>query len=324
MVGERSGWVVATLVAGLLWCGPALAQDGEGEEVDPSIRATELAEQAMARYAEGDVEGAIALYHEAMSYVRDPAFAFNLAQLYDSIDRHPEAYRFYGQFLDLYPGAEQADAVRSRREELSALLESDYARLVVTTQPAGAEITVEGPEMTVAYGPSPVDDYVAPGPITIVAEGLGYQPETTERIALAGVRLEVDFGDLRPVEEGGVSGRTVLGWSLIGVGAATAATGVFFWLESDSSQDEYEAERQRIGTDAGASLTLSTFEQLQSDAEDQALLGNLLVPIGVAAVAGGVVVLLLDSGTETPETDGADAGLFATPGGFGLRWSQAF
>lgn len=300
------------------------------QEVNPTERATQLAEEAAARYEMGDVEGAIALFHEAMEYVPDPAFAFNLAQLYDSVDALPQAQRYYGRYLELYPGAPNRADVEARAQELNALLLSDYAQLVVTTTPEGAEITVTtlGGE-TESYGPSPVEDWVAPGPIGIRAEAEGYEPVSREMNAVAGVRIELNLGRLQLQGQDGIveperptDWAKIGGWSLIGAGVVGTVVGILFWNAASDSEQEHNDLVAQIGT---IQLTSEQRQFLRDeDAESEALVGNILLGISVAAIIGGVVLLVLDPGSEATEPPPTVAGPFLFGDGLGLSWSGRF
>ncbi|MCA9562333.1 MAG: hypothetical protein KC561_02545 [Myxococcales bacterium] len=122
------------LGGGGLLTAPVVAQDEEppAEEENPNEIATQLAAEAAALYEAGDVEGAIRTFHEAMGWVPDPAFAFNLALLYDSIDVLPQAHRFYRRYLELYPGAPNRTDVEDSIQEIQTILDQDYAVLIVT------------------------------------------------------------------------------------------------------------------------------------------------------------------------------------------------
>lgn len=302
---------------------------------DPAERAAELATVAAERYEAGDIEGAIEAFHEAMTHVADPAFAYNLAQLYDYTQVLPQAHRFYMRYLELYPGASNRDEVEARVGELERTLELAYARLVVSSAPAGAELVVTAGGRTDSYGPTPVDGWVSSGTVTMRTQLDGYLPTTRQMNAVAGVRLEVDLGDLAivPAESPIESAPYVppppsrvkrwVGWTLVGVGAAAAATGAVFWGSAKDNEQTHNDLVARIGPDrpelSAADREFLRDEQAQSDAT----LGNVLFGVGVAALVGGTLLLVLDSLEDEP-TPRSTAGPMLFDQGLGMGWTGRF
>ena len=322
-----------------------VASGAMAQDVDPTERASQLATQAAQRYDAGDVLGAIELFHEAMTYVPDPAFAFNLAQLYDAIGQHTTAYRFYGRYLELYPGAPNRTTVEERITELTQSFSTEYAHLLVTTDPSGALVAVTTDDQEMDYGPSPVDNYVLPGTITICARLEGYETTSTQRNAVAGVRLEVSLELAQPPEEvvdvtpppqisevvvppeeesGGSIVLPIVGWSMIAVGLGLTGVGTYFWLDAQSKEEDYNGYVGQLRRNETIPLSQSQLEQLGSDSEDAATLGNLLGIPGVIVLAGGVAVLLIDilSGNES-ELDTV-SGPIILPDGIGYGLSGRF
>jgi tetratricopeptide (TPR) repeat protein len=354
----------ATLLLAALVLGPAVALAQPA--VNPTRRAAELADQAADAYASGEVQLAIDLFHEAMTYVPDPAFAFNLAQLYDSLDEWPQAFRFYSRYLELYPGAPNLEQVRTRMEDLETVMLLTHTRLVVTSDPDGIEISVavDGGRAD-PYGVTPIDGWIAPGQVAIAATLDGYTPSVRHLVARPGVRLEVDFGALSPVATaatpdgsgdepggdepggGGASldpapiepapvddsgrGRRIAGWSLIAAGAVAGGVTAWFWADASNDEADYNdlAADLRSGATTSAALSASQRALLADPdgPQNQATVGNVLLGVGVAAILGGTLLLLLGDDEEPGATGVSETQALAPwigPVGAGLTWSAAF
>ncbi|MBN1946330.1 MAG: hypothetical protein JW797_11690 [Bradymonadales bacterium] len=319
----------ATVLLWLMASSSAFAQDDESTQ-----RAAALASQAAARYQDGDVQGAIDLFHEAMSYVADPAFAFNLAQLYDSIQIRPLAYRFYQRYLDLYPMAPNRSEVVERIEQLRTFFSRQYAHLVVSTTPPQAQIWVSIEDRCDEYGPSPIDNYVAPGMVTITAQLDGYSSASTIRNAVAGVRLEVQFdlvaeedleissprGEARTTdqEEDGPQVLPIVGWTMTALGAGLTGAGIYFWVDASDKEREHNNYVQKLENGETPPVTLQELRQLGDDAEEAALAGNLLGIAGVIVLAGGVAILLIDALSNGEERSGPVVTPLVFPDGLGF------
>ena len=321
----RNGLIILTSVLVLAFTAVPGVQ---AQAVDPVVRAGELAAEAARQYEAGDITGAIASFHEAMTYVPDPAFAFNLAQLYDYTEDLPQAHRFYYRYLDLYPGAPNRDTVESRIGELETTLELAFARLLVTTQQAGVQITVTAGGQTHIYGESPVDVWIPAGPLTVEASLLGFETATRQMNAVIGVRLEVEFGMLElvrppdPRPEANV--KRILGWTFVGLGAAGIGVGSYYWVLARDSEQTHNDLVIRIRDDAPP-LTEKDQEFLRNeDAESQAMIGNIVFAVGAAAIVTGTLLLVLDAiSTDGPDGESAPTAIIF-PDGIGVGWSGRF
>lgn len=99
-------------------------------------------------------------------------------------------------------------------------------------------------------------------------------------------------------------------WVALGTGVALTGTGVAFGLLTKDTQDEYDSLAGR------AQLDLERLQELQDEGERNALLTNILIGTGVAAIAAGVVLFFVEGGGETPVEGEATT---VTPNfGFGL------
>jgi hypothetical protein len=317
----RAGVTVAVCLLVLGTAGPARSQ-----EEDPAELAADLARQAADSYEVGNIDGAIELFHQAIEVIPDPAFAFNLAQLYDSIDQFPQARDWYETYLGFYEyGPDNRNYVEERIEELVEIIPRECAHVVVTTDPPGAEVVIHTGGRDQVYGVTPLDAYVAPGSITVNASLDGYQLVTRNLNAVAGVRLELELGALSvvegPEEESNLG--TIPAFSLIGVGTLGVLLGIVSWSDGKDSEDEHNRLVSLIGTDAGRGVTQAELDQLAAAAEDSVSSGNLLFGLGVTAIVGGIAILVLssDTGSAPPDTQ---VSVVPLVGGVCVSWSGRF
>jgi hypothetical protein len=264
--------------------------------------------------------------------VADPAFAFNLAQLYESQGIIPMAYRFYAQYLELYPGADNAQGVRDTMTTLEADLNENHAQIVVHTTPEGAQVIIQQGEHDFPYGPSPAEGYVAPGSVIIKAELDGYETASAQRNAVAGVRIEVNLtltavisddgggGGVQPEE--GMSTLGLVGWITMGVGIVLTGVGIYEWLDAASLESRHNDCAAGICENPPASL--AELNQIGQDAQDAAMLGNVLGIPGVVLIVGGVTLVVVDSLLSSDSSTETAFAPLIWPGGMGVGFSGRF
>jgi tetratricopeptide (TPR) repeat protein len=310
---------VYTSAAGL-W---AQAPDGTGE-------AARLGEAAAAAYNIGHLDEAIRLFAEAMAYVPDPAFAFNIAYIYEELGELYLAHRHYGQYLELYPGAPNRDDVEAQRAALEARFTAELAELRIDSVPEGADVWVESRGRRVRHGRAPLTTWVVPGPVAVEAELEGYQAASRGLNAVAGVRLPLELVLLRELEGTPSVRRSPLvpwGSAALAVGVGLLGTGVAFWILAEGAASDYNEEVARIGFE-GETPSLRDLRDARETAEDRARLGNVFFGVGtVLAVAGGA--LLVYSVLQPGETGGEVArhnavSWWVAPAGLGLELSGRF
>jgi hypothetical protein len=186
-------------------------------------------------------------------------------------------------------------AVRKRPISLERKLEPRYGRLVVTTQPPGAAITLDDQPL----GASPfARDKVLGGPHKLSLRLDGYRPETLTADVVANRENRVDRALLRllPREEAELRLREwdeanampVL-WSRVALGSAVAGgllavVGALRWHGVSEERDALREAYRQASTDADA-----RFAQLEAAARSEVAWGA--TTIGAAVLTAGLGAL---------------------------------
>lgn len=308
----RSGAVLSLVVALLAASGPARAADPAAEiSADSLKRAREQFGQALALQTAGDWAGALALLKEVAAVKSTPQVRFNIALCEEKLGRLVAALGDY-ELAAADARAEHAEQVAEEVEGRLELLRQRIPKLVIKRGPGAdaAIIAVDGVSVgdQVIGAPMPTD----PGPHTVEARAPGFKPfrksvrvaeQQTETIEIT---LEAEPPP-PPATRPGASraeGRSrVPGYVIGGIGVASlGASAVFFGLRAGkiSDLDKVCPERQcppsaQSDIDAGKMYTT---------------VANVTLAVGVAALAGGLVLVLTSGPSSEPSVALAPA-----PGG---------
>ena len=294
------------LIVGL--CAPAapvraFAQDSPTEtSADALKRAREQFGQALALQTAGDWAGALALLKEVAAVKSTPQVRFNVALCQEKLGKLVAALGDY----ELAAADARTEKAEQVAEEVDSRLESLRARIpkITVQRGAGADtaiVSVDGVSLgdQVIGTPMPMD----PGPHTVEATSPGFKPF---RLSLRLAEQESQTVELvlepepvplpnTPVAQLRDDGRSpVYGYVVGGIGVATLATsGVFFGLRASkiSSLEKVcpdlkcPSSAQQSDIDAGKRYTT---------------LANVALAVGVAAVAGGLVLVLTSGASSEP------------------------
>ena len=297
---------------------PALAQDSSADSSAEALkRAREQFGQALALQTAGDWAGALALLKDVAAVKSTPQVRFNMALCEEKLGKLVAALGDY-ELAASDARAEKADQVA---EEVEGRLESLRQRIPKLTvkRGAGAEATsvmVDGVSLgdQVIGTPMPID----PGPHTVEANAPGFKPfRKSLRVAEQQnevVEIELEALPPPPAIAGGTGagaraggGRSpVYGYVIGGIGIASlGASGVFFGLRAGKISDldkvcpppdrQCPSHAQQGDIDAGKMYTT---------------LANVTLAVGVAAVAGGLVLVLTSGPSGEPSV-----ALAPSPGG---------
>jgi hypothetical protein len=282
----------------------ARAQDAAATSADALKRAREQFGQALALQTAGDWAGALALLKDVAAVKSTPQVRFNMALCEEKLGRLVAALGDY-ELAASDARAEQAEQVA---EEVEGRLESLRQRIPKITVRRGAgaeaaEVALDGVSLgdQVIGTPMPTD----PGPHTIDAKASGYKPfRKSLRLAeqqaeTVEITLEPEPVVASPGPGGGpgapAPGRSpVAGYVIGGIGIASlGASAVFFGLRASKISDldkecpnrTCPSAAQQDDIDAGKLYTT---------------VANVTLAVGVAAIAGGVVLVLTSGPSKEP------------------------
>ncbi|WP_394836474.1 PEGA domain-containing protein [Pendulispora rubella] len=204
--------VAASLLLAMLVSGD-LARAGEGVKPSEDERAKTLFSSGAQAYASGQFAAAIQAFAEANRVMPTPAIVYSLAQAHRRqyfIDRNPDHLQkaianFHGYIEHVANGGRRADAVQalSELEPLVARMDEppwragpkagpsrgneEPARLMITTQPSGAQVSIDGKRAWT----SPYAAEVTPGKHRVHVTLDGYFEEDREVLAVDHVLVPV-------------------------------------------------------------------------------------------------------------------------------------
>ena len=306
MMPRRPGLSSFLLVVSLSVSGAARAQESPATGAEaappPADDARALFLRGQTAYSQGDYEAAASLWERAYALDARVGLQFNLSQAYERLGRLLEAT----SALELYVNGTSPDDERlaDARARLAAIRER-IARtaIVLDGGPEGAVLLVDGEDRGRLPRRDPLQ--VSPGSHEIRVRAAGYYDFTAGIAVPAGQSVNVNVAmtqtsrgpSLGPIVTMAVGGAVLL--------AGLAVGGV--------ALDQAGRAPDRTGPAA-------------SDARTLALVSDILWPVGAAAVAGGLVWLVLDLTTESPgeSTAALEVHPLLAPGLLGLSGSGHF
>ena len=337
MMRAESRWLV-----GLLLClatisvpVPATAQQSSGANAaggqgDTAAQASQSFDVGMRLFREQNWSGALAAFQEAYSLNPNFVVLFNIAACLKELHRYPEALDAFQRYLS-EGGAEVRPEKRAEAEQAIADLQTFLSRVTVTANVDGAELLVN--DEVRGRSPLAVPVVLGAGHYLVVARAPGYRNARVEFDLGGGQDREVTL-TLEPLESTAPPPPPAVprvpttpppvsepwytdwvGWTVAGAGVvAVGIGGYFLWAASDS-------ETRRDGT-----ADLSEAHNLDNDAQQDWVIGGVLVGVGGAALIAGTVLLAVTSDETPPASDssgspGVAVMPFFGPTGFGLTGS---
>ncbi|MBT8492506.1 MAG: tetratricopeptide repeat protein [Deltaproteobacteria bacterium] len=266
----------------------------KGVSKDKQTVAFELFDQGNKKFVERDYAEALATYRQALAQWDHPAIRFNIAECLIHLDRPVEAYEHLQKSM-LYGAAALGEQVHQRAVINDKLLKGQLARITISVEEAGADVTLDGEPLFKA--PGSATRVVKPGRHQIVAKKAGHITQTREVVALPGEPSNLQI-KLPTLEAGAKLERrwsAWVPWTVLGAGAVVAGLGGVFQLQSSSNANEYEDEiaRQCPNGCLPSEIPEST-KDLEDRSELQNVLGVSMLATGGAILVGGIVLVILN------------------------------
>jgi tetratricopeptide (TPR) repeat protein len=272
---------------------------------EETARAREAYKSGQKYFEAEQYEEAEVSFREAYAAVPNPIVLLSVAECQKRAGKNEEAVATFESYLEAKPDAKDRAEVEVKIEEIKSL----PATLVITTDPPGAKISIDGSDSGKV---SPAEVEIAPGEHTVELTLDSGESVTKSLQAGFGARHElvVDIGSADLVDPFAASdgqdvygaepepqkddtgGSSVAPWIVISVGGAALAAGTVLGVMALSEESDFNENPNTDSADRG--------EQL-------ALFADVAFGVGAVAVITGVV-LLLTEGEPAAEDDSAAAG----------------
>ncbi len=283
----------------VLACGLALDHAGAawGQDKQASCdEAAQLVDKGQVAFNNADYAVALEYFSNAYRKCPQPNLQFNIALALDKLKRTAEAVEMYDAALAEADGAD-ADTRAWARDRMTEL-EKTVGTLVVTSQPAGAQVAVDGKSR--GKTPLPRSLRVAPGQHRVTVSMTNRKPFAVDVDVAAGETKMVE-ADL-PVIDLGVGPTPTAPrsftsrhkWSLIAAGTAIvfAGAGAGFGYWTYKSYGDLSSTCAGLPPDGCAQSDIDAVEQ-------KALATNVLFGVAcAAAVTSAVLFFFVDQGEE--------------------------
>ena len=260
-----------------------------------------LKNAAFQKIAEGSFEEGVVLLRQAHEIVPHPGFLFNIAVVYDQWPGHcAESLAAFDEFFGACADCKARATAEARVERVK---ERCLARLNITSDPVGAEVTLDGK----LRGAAPLDVRLAPGTHRLQLDADGFEPAMRVFELEAGASKELAFA-LRPVAPSPAprkspptldpitaspdfhrpgAGLRRAGWIALATGVVGTGVGVAYWV----LRDEALAEEERLTALDGVDAEL--VRDARSLAQERDTLAWVGFGVGAAGVASGVILHIL-------------------------------
>ncbi|HEY1552244.1 MAG TPA: PEGA domain-containing protein [Kofleriaceae bacterium] len=284
-------------------------------------RALDIYKRANAEFEEARYAQALAMYREAITHWDHPAIRFNMVVCLVNLDQPLEAFDDLEIALKYGAGPIGA-AVYEQALTYQKLLLGQLAKIKITSQERGAEITLDGAKLFTA--PGSVTKLVMPGTHQVVATKAGFLTTTTPLVLLGGKTATADVELTRLAATAIVRRWSAWKpWVVLGAGAVVAATaGVLEWRSHENFESYDTSFAAACSTGCGGPGEPAIPSALAS-LEHRAKLENegavAMFAVGGAALAVGIIGVILNQPyaatleknmTITPVVSAREAGIF--------------
>lgn len=317
----------AVLVFGLYAFAPAVLAQGASaaeqnfEALTESQRKQFVAfiEGGLEAYERGDFERALRFFTDAYDIFGHPDILYRIGLTHERLGQDGPALRFYRQFLEEVPDAEERGRIQNTMRVIEERLAAMASKMRIITEPAGAQVYINDIANGVA-GTTPTELPMNAAQYKVIVRYEGYESieELIEvprgqtvvlRYVLKPLPREVERPSLVPA----------VGAGIIAVGASVLSP--IYFTRAFRLDDEIRRNLDNLSRVEGERLN----RELSREREQHMTRG--WVSAGVAAIGWGATIYFvtrsMSAGSAAIEAQpGWELGM--TDGGVQLRWSTAF
>lgn len=284
--------VLFVVAAGFFAASPASAQSKEEAQ-----KVLSLISEATKAFESKDYATAETKFREAYEIFPDPVLLYRVGLSAEKQDKYRVALESFEKFISAMPDDETAVKLSNR---LGALREKVPARVVVNSNPAGAEVR-RGSSDGEVIGTTPLETDMEAGEQTVVVILDGYEPaeRTLNLQAAEKESIDVRLVAAQTGESEETSSLAIWGWTSVGVGAALIGTGAAFTVLTQNKVDDVNNYNKRA-PDASP----SELQDLKDQADSNYQTSLVTYIAGGAIATTGVILLIVDaaSGDESEES----------------------
>lgn len=295
---------LAAVLVGL--AAPAAAQDADerpwAKGVSPDEQRTALAlfRDGNAALKEGLFPEAATRYREALKHWDHPAIHYNLVLALRGLDQPLELRQHLMKAIRY--GAEPLDAAKFETAKLiQDTVEKQLARVEVRCDEPGAQVVMDGRPLFTA--PGKYEEFVRPGPHTIVATKQGYLTNQLSRALPAGELTALNLKLFKAEDLTKYKRRwsQAVPWGVIAAGAVVGLAGGGLHYGAVKSFDDFD---QKV-RDAGGSKPTDELNSLRSQGNTMQGVAMGCYGVGGAALVTGAVLVYLNRLIPYQDTTGA-------------------
>ncbi|HYI02300.1 carboxypeptidase-like regulatory domain-containing protein [Hyalangium sp.] len=298
----RTRKIPAALVTAitLLWASAAAATEPRLatliEEIGPWTQGVPKQEQQKAealfhagneQFEESAHAAAARKYREALKSWDHPAIHYNLALALTALDRPLEIRKHLASAIRY--DAAPLDPVKFEYAKTTlALIEKQLARVRIVCDEPGASVSMDGEFLFI--GPGKYEDFVRPGPHTLIATKEGYLTTTLRPALSPGQQSELPVTMKIDQIEYQRKWSAWKPWAVVSTGVALAVGGGLFYRKAQENYRTFDAEILKCG----GCLPPPWTSRFRSQGERQHKLAFGTWAVGGAALVTGTALVLLN------------------------------
>ena len=268
----------------------------KGVSQEEQLAALALFNEANALLRDALFPKAAEKYREALEHWDHPAIHYNLALALVNLDQPVEMYEALDKAMSFGPAPLDVDKF-DRARGYKTLVEKQIGLVELSIAVRGAVVVFDG--KPVLKGPGTWSSRVRSGEHTVVARAEGYSPTQINQRIGGGEVSRLDLKLFTDAELTRYKRRfpAWLPWTIGGAGVAIAGIGGILHVSARRGFADYDdAIRDCARTDpsGGCSMPGSSIFDKKSSAETKQTLAFTAYALGTVAIAGGVVLLIMN------------------------------